>query len=393
MGDKAKQVPTEIIKGTQFALFGLGNSRSFPERYQSVGKHLTSRLQQLGAQLAFPRGEGDDSGSIEMDFDQWKNMFLNALENDALVLSKSKQNNSTKQPEQQPASSKKKLNVSLVAPTDAPSREHVRMLMPTEAIKASNPTYNTVQQVTNLCPSSARTKKSLMVDAQNTPYEHGDHVGVWPQNDPQIVQQFAKRCNLQLQDLCMVSSNSADLAAPFVSTPSSALSLRTILSEYYDLNGSLTPSVIKALSELATNKSEQAQLQSMAQGDTYVQQVKEQLLNMVDLLHMFPSIQFPQGMEQIMPLLPKMTPRYYSISSSPRVHPTQMRLTFGTHVITRPQQPQLPFKGICSHYLDRVQEQDKLGMFVRTSQFRLPKDYKQPIICVCGGTGYVYIFI
>lgn len=59
MSDQAKQIPPEVLKRTQFAVFGLGNSRSFPERYQAVGKQITSRLQNLGAQLAFPRGEGD----------------------------------------------------------------------------------------------------------------------------------------------------------------------------------------------------------------------------------------------------------------------------------------------------------------------------------------------
>lgn len=59
-----------------------------------------------------------------------------------------------------------------------------------------------------------------------------------------------------------------------------------------------------------------------------------------------------------------------------------MRITFGTHVVARQKQPSLApyFKGLCSHYLDRVQERDTLGMFVRTSQFRLPKVIKN-IFC------------
>lgn len=148
-----------------------------------------------------------------------------------------------------------------------------------------------------------------MVDASNTPYEHGDHVGVWPQNHPQAVQDFAKRLNLKLDDACIVTSLSPDMAAPFVSTPQNPLSLQTVLSQYYDLNGAMTPSVIKSLAELATDMQERKQLQELATGDAYLKQIKENCVNMVELLQMFPSIQ--ATMEQIMPLLPKMTPRYY----------------------------------------------------------------------------------
>lgn len=103
-----------------------------------------------------------DSGSIEMDFDSWKNMFLNAVENDALVLSKSKEANKEQTTKAEP-SSKKKLSVTLEAPQTA-TREYVRPFVATETIKAANPTYNVIHKVTNLCPQSARTKKVLKID-------------------------------------------------------------------------------------------------------------------------------------------------------------------------------------------------------------------------------------
>lgn len=42
-------------------VFGLGQSKAYPTRYQAVGKAMDNRLEELGAQRIFGRGEGDDS--------------------------------------------------------------------------------------------------------------------------------------------------------------------------------------------------------------------------------------------------------------------------------------------------------------------------------------------
>lgn len=50
------------LKHLHFAVFGLGSSQTHKVYYNIVGKTLDTRLEQLGAQRMFPRGEGDDSG-------------------------------------------------------------------------------------------------------------------------------------------------------------------------------------------------------------------------------------------------------------------------------------------------------------------------------------------
>eukprot|EP00163_Fabomonas_tropica_P015194 TRINITY_DN2774_c0_g1_i7.p1 TRINITY_DN2774_c0_g1~~TRINITY_DN2774_c0_g1_i7.p1 ORF type:complete len:288 (-),score=45.75 TRINITY_DN2774_c0_g1_i7:557-1420(-) len=70
---------SDALKGMPFAVFGLGCSQTYPDRYQAVGKRLDQRLEQLGANRLLERGEGDDSGYIEDNFHDWKTEALPQL--------------------------------------------------------------------------------------------------------------------------------------------------------------------------------------------------------------------------------------------------------------------------------------------------------------------------
>jgi sulfite reductase alpha subunit-like flavoprotein len=81
-------------------VFGLGNSKTYPERFQAVGIAVDKRISELGAHRLLDRGIGDDNGgwvshvldcgrclaylmvecSIDNDFAQWKTKFMTALD-------------------------------------------------------------------------------------------------------------------------------------------------------------------------------------------------------------------------------------------------------------------------------------------------------------------------
>lgn len=70
-----------------FAVFGLGMSQTYPERYQAAAKRLDKRLEQLGARRTLDRGEGDDNGDIEEDFESWMNKLWPKLDEETKRLS------------------------------------------------------------------------------------------------------------------------------------------------------------------------------------------------------------------------------------------------------------------------------------------------------------------
>jgi len=67
------------IAGRRFAVFGLGSTRSHMAHYQVISRALDARLEELGGVRLLPRGEGDDSGSLEDDFERWIETAIPAL--------------------------------------------------------------------------------------------------------------------------------------------------------------------------------------------------------------------------------------------------------------------------------------------------------------------------
>ncbi|NWS21883.1 TYW1 synthase, partial [Pachyramphus minor] len=79
------RVGKTYLKGLRYAVFGLGNS-VYVDHYNTVGRRLDRWLWVLGASRVMTRAEGDCNvaqsrhGSIEGDFEAWKNKFLTRLQ-------------------------------------------------------------------------------------------------------------------------------------------------------------------------------------------------------------------------------------------------------------------------------------------------------------------------
>ncbi|MEI7958546.1 MAG: sulfite reductase subunit alpha [Verrucomicrobiota bacterium] len=107
-------------------------------------------------------------------------------------------------------------------------------------------------------------------------------------------------------------------------------------------------------------------------------------LHIVDLLEEHPSARFTA--EEFVKGLRKLTPRLYSISSSPKTHPQHVHLTVAT---VRYESKGRLRKGVCSTYLaERVAVGAIVPIFFHVAKgFRLPEDGNTPIIMVGAGTG------
>ena len=108
---------------------------------------------------------------------------------------------------------------------------------------------------------------------------------------------------------------------------------------------------------------------------------EEQIL--LDVMNRYASIDVPLG--GFVELAPPLQPRYYSISSSNRVHPQHIHLTVGlTQHKTRAGRLH---RGVCSDYLcNRGEVGDRVPIFVKNSLFKLP-DSSHPIVMIAAGTG------
>ncbi len=218
-------------------------------------------------------------------------------------------------------------------------------------------------------PGSA--KETIHVDysleGSGLSYVTGDALGVIPQNDPALVD-------------ALIAALGLDAAATVTLPDGAAATLREALITTYDITalkkGNLTKWNAVANSEkLAAVLADKDALKDFVWGR-----------DMLDLAT-DPETKacFPDA-AAFTAILGKLTPRLYSIASSPDAVPGQVSLCVGAVRYTKNDRQR---GGVCSTYMaDRLAAGDKVKVFVHTNKnFRLPEDGATPIIMVGPGTG------
>lgn len=367
-------------KSAKFAIFGLGNQSCFPERYQLVSKNILARLIALGAKPILPMGMGD-SKTLDDDFLKWKQGLF------PLLGSETKSNDGT------PAEPKFESKFKVEFVSHGTERPFIFENNPSEIPSITNPTILKVKKTENLCIGpNVRVCKYIEFET-DLKYETGDHIGIFPQNQSNIVDELCKTLKIDPHQQFTLKSMDPKTPVPFTSTIESIVTVKQAFSQYFSLNHSPKPSFFKYLSRFTTNQSVRDYLLDLCEHDEnqtkLTNEIKNNFLNVVDILD---KIKIDLTFDQIAEILPKMYPRYYSISSShnfgsnriDNVGSNRIAVTVGS--IQRALKHKV-FKGLCSSYINDLKPGDLVQGFIRSSTFRLPADPKHPVLVICGGTG------
>lgn len=200
-------------------------------------------------------------------------------------------------------------------------------------------------------------------------YECGDSIGVFPKNDPELVEEI----------LHALHATGDEQVAGNDGTPKG---LRGALTEDYQITQP-SKQFIQAIGERG---GEAAALIRELQDPLRKNDLEEYLwgLEYIDFLQGHQSIHFTP--EEFVKLLRKLQPRLYSIASSQRAHREAVHLTIA---VVKYESHGRKRKGVASTFLaERVGETGRVPVFVHTAKgFRLPEDGNTPIIMVGPGTG------
>mmetsp|Transcript_21135 Transcript_21135/g.49511 ORF Transcript_21135/g.49511 Transcript_21135/m.49511 type:complete len:640 (-) Transcript_21135:856-2775(-) len=365
--DSGKTLSETTLANTAYLVFGLGNRQY--EHYQAMGTLFDTRLAALGGKRLCERGEGDDDGSIEEDFASWREtMWPAVMAHFGLpdIESKGPQKHVWKY--------------------TASFHSHADTVVPEFATKSSSSLehheLSTVKTAVNVelhGPKSDRSCRHVELDIKGTgiKYESGDHVAIFPCNETALVQGLADRLGVSLDARFT-------LAAEGMSPFPCPTDMRTALTRYVEINA-IKKSVLSVLAQHATSADEAkklARLASKAGKDEFDTYAIKGYRNILDLLLDFPSINIKAT--ELLELLPRMQPRYYSISSSNLAHPDTIHVTCA---VERKKLPDREFKGVCSNYLLAHAVGETSQVFIRNSPFKLPSNPSTPLIMVGPGTG------
>lgn len=261
--------------------------------------------------------------------------------------------------------------------------------------RLTDPVTKAVHQVTFQTPKGAS-------------YETGDHLSVQPLNSPELVGRFLACFYSQIEEEfdgdraidvvidqpfeleSIEGSNrvAADVVFPMPTT------LRIALTEHLDLSmkGSFAVEFVTLCSELCSEMMEDKQatafVEEMApylalKGD--IDEFISYFPTIVDFFEQYKWLTGQVNLAEVLMLLPRLQPRYYSISSS-AVHQDSLSVTAG--VLTTRTMKKAVLKGVCSHYLAGLTPMlDRAKIDIRPSTFRMPKQFSSSIILVGAGTG------
>ncbi|KAL1452216.1 hypothetical protein WDU94_006512 [Cyamophila willieti] len=223
-------------------------------------------------------------------------------------------------------------------------------------------------------------------------YDTGDHLALYARNQSDSVARLGKLTDADLDQIISLVNTDEDSSKkhPFPCP----CSYRTAFSYYLDITSNPRTHVLKELAEYTTDLKEKEKLILMsstsAEGKALYQSwIVNDNRNIVHILEDLPSCKPP--LDHLCELLPRLQPRYYSISSSSKLYPNVVHITAVLVEYTTP--TGRLNKGVATNYLkihckpEPGQPLPRAPIFIRKSQFKLPTRPSVPIIMIGPGTG------
>jgi sulfite reductase (NADPH) flavoprotein alpha-component len=330
------------LEKVRFSVLSLGD-QSY-EFFCQTGKDIDKRLEELGAERLYPRVDCD------VDFDEpaaeWIDGVLNKLCESGKAQPVVKQTTLAKQIEEE--SHVKQAVYSRTRPFKAEILENL---------------------VLNGRGSNKETRHlELSLEGSNLEFEPGDSLGIYPENDPVLVDQIIDEMHWNRDETVQVNKQGDQL------------SLREALRSHFEIT-TLTKPLMEKAAELSGNDDLKRLLRP-----GYEEELKAYLngRDLLDLLRDFTPWKTSPG--EFVRILRKLPARLYSIASSFKANPDEVHLAIGTVRYRAHGRDRL---GVCSgQCAQRVQPGDSLSVYVhRNPNFKLPADPHTPVIMIGPGTG------
>lgn len=349
------------LQGVRYTVFGCGD-HNWASTYQRIPVYIDERLEELGAARLVERGEGDASGDFEKQYDEWRETLWSGMM-DAFGLTYKKVDKR-----------ESSLSISFVSGMAG---------MP---LAASYDAFHAaiVQNKELQSPDSPRSTRYIEIELpEGADYQEGDHLGVLPRNPASLIQRVVDRFRLSTDDHLLLEGGGRSIAHLPLGRPISVLDL---LGYSVELQDAASRSQLREIIAYTTCPPHKKELEALLEEETYQSEVLHKRVSMLELIEKYPACEMP--FDRFLELLPPLKPRYYSISSSPKLLGNKLSITVG--VVEGPARSGSgQYRGIASNYLRDRQPGESVVVFLRRpgAGFELPANPQTPIIMVGPGTG------
>ncbi|KAF3023641.1 hypothetical protein E8E14_013081 [Neopestalotiopsis sp. 37M] len=406
--DWANKIGESSLPSLQYAVFGLGNSDY--KYYNRVAEVIDNALKKAGAEQLLPLGRADDAhGTTEEDFLTWRDDLMEFLGKHLGL-------------ESQDLKYEPVYNVvedESLEPQDLHIGEPVEQRDNNGKAAAANSPIRPmkIKASRELFSNSSRNCLHLDLDITEHPqisYKTGDHLAVWPMNPEEEVERLIRVLGLSARRSIPISITSLDAGSKVrVPTPTT---VETLLRNYLEICAPVSRNTTRSLAEFVPEGAAKSFLLEVSKDrETFAKFIAMTHVNFGRLLEV--ALMQADGASPSIPVsflletLPRMQPRFYSISSSSVVSPRAPSVTVLVSNSEVPQDPSAaPIPGLASNYLlaltnsttstqhpagltyqlsgpgDALANTSLFAHIVR-SKFKLPMQASCPVIMVAAGTG------
>lgn len=332
------------LERLRFSVLSLGDSSY--EFFCQTGKEFDEVLEGLGGTRLFPRVDCD------LDYDEqaegWlKGVLSHLREGGAPVSGQSRGDGESVSGPVRGGS----------APVSAPDNAE-------PVYSRTNPFKAEVLENLNLNGHGSKKETrhlELSLEGSGLTYEPGDSLGIYPENDPALVELLLE--HLPWDPETVVTINKQGERRP----------LKEALTSYYEITVVTKPLLEKVAQLLGRENGKELASASYVEGR-----------DLLDLVRDFGP--WGSSAQEFVSVLRKIPARLYSIASSAAANPDEVHVTIGA---VRYDAHGRERKGVCSIFCaEGVQPGDTLPVYVQHNEgFKLPENHDTPIIMVGPGTG------
>lgn len=365
---EAHAASSSLLRETSYAVFGVGNSE-WASTYHKVPKTIEKLLQQNGSQPLLPSAFADVKSDCTGEWESWSDAFWRTLEESGLG----------------GAHEQRSVLNAQVLKHDVPSM-----------LGGKEMSWGVVKSTRSFGGQAVGPeKRELEVQLpEGVAYQTGDYLVVLPLNYNVDVARVNARFKLHADDLIQISgTRKAFLASK------EPIAAAVFFAHRVEIGLPPTQRQLSILAEHTSDEKEKASMTSLAAEASFQSKVLALNYSILDILEDHPSCDLP--LSSYIDMLKPLTPRQYSISSSPlhsdhHISHDAFSATITYDVHSAPaRSSSLPnghartFHGVASSYLARLMPGHRIHCFVRKTNvaFRLPEDPEVPIIMIAAGTG------
>lgn len=377
-----------------YAVFGLGSSKY--EYFCEMGKKFDSIFSKNGMKRICDLGTGDDSKKINQDFENWRKIFwIECHKYFTANQEKIKKISEEKNLKGLYEGAKDEIEIvisSKVDPTDSQIDINEYDFNIKRFLQSDQCTLEDIRELRKENINGSTLKITYSLENTNIKYNAGDNIGIYATNSDSLVNSILSRLNYDSEQKVNVKKLKEGGLKKKV-TIINGYSIKDLLTNIVDLSCQVNKELLEKFLKFCYDEEEYNALQNILKRENKLNEFLAKNYNIIDFLSSYESINLP--FIDFYNLMPKITPRFYTVASSPNFKQNQLQIIIslvewkGINNSKRYGLTSNYYKRIYDNRDNKTVEKQSIStrLIVRESSFKLPKNPSQPLIMICTGTG------